>query len=132
MRLLPRLLLIAVVVVVASDCQAFSVSEPVVRIVLVKDNVFDPVVINTVPAPTTVRWEWAPGNTYDHNVVFDSFQVAQAGGWLVNSPTQKVGIHEFQFGVAGVFEYRCTVHPEMTGTINVRPNLCENGCPIFP
>jgi plastocyanin len=133
-----RFVLLTGIALVASDCgliegNPFEVqSAPPVRIIKVADNSFAPDSLNTVPAPTTVRWEWSEQNSNMHSVTWDTLALTLAGGQLVNSTPQAGGAFELQFGVPGVFAYHCSVHPDMKGVINVRPNLCENGCPVFP
>lgn len=122
MKSLRRFLLLAGLIAVASDCGIVSggptsTGAPVIRTVEVKDDRFDPDTINTVPAPAVVAWTWVGQNR--HSVTFDN----ESGGAAASSPTQSAGTFERHFAVAGVFNYRCTEHPDMTGTINVRPDL---------
>ena len=74
--------------------------------VAVKDNDFEPPVIE-VAAGTTVTWNWE-GNS-SHNVVGD--------GW--GSETVKEGRFQHTFEAAGMYDYKCTLHPGMKGRVIV-------------
>jgi plastocyanin len=87
--------------------------------VAVRNNRFEPSAI-TVNAGTTVTWTWdtctddgygGPQTCANHNVTFD------AGG---GSATQSTGSYSRLFNSAGTFNYRCTLHPPMTGQVIVR------------
>ena len=56
----------------------------------------------------TVTWQWDDG-TVPHDVSGEGFK----------SEIQEEGTFEHTFDEAGVFEYKCTVHPTMTGTVEV-------------
>lgn len=56
----------------------------------------------------TVTWTWDDG-TVPHNVVFEDFK----------SEIQEKGTYEHTFTETGVFEYKCTVHPTMAGSVEV-------------
>ena len=56
----------------------------------------------------TVTWQWDDG-TVPHDVAGEGFK----------SEIQEKGTFEHTFDEAGVFEYKCTVHPTMTGTVEV-------------
>ncbi len=56
----------------------------------------------------TVTWQWDDG-TVPHDVAGEGFK----------SEIQEKGTFEHTFNEAGVFEYKCTVHPTMTGTVEV-------------
>lgn len=62
----------------------------------------------TVEAGTTVTWEWNDGSM-PHNVVFDDFE----------SPLQTEGTFTHTFHDPGTYDYHCTPHPFMVGTIVV-------------
>jgi plastocyanin len=68
---------------------------------------FRPKVIK-VPAGTTVTWKFDDGSV-PHNVIGEGFK----------SPTTATGTFEHAFPTAGTFEYRCDLHPNMTGTVIV-------------
>jgi plastocyanin len=62
----------------------------------------------TVSAGDTVTWEWDDGNIV-HDVRFDGFK----------SKLQNKGRYEHAFDTAGTYDYTCSVHPQMDGTIIV-------------
>lgn len=62
----------------------------------------------TIEEGTTVTWVWEDA-PMEHDVVFDSFQ----------SPLQAEGTFSHTFDEAGTYEYHCTPHPFMKGTITV-------------
>lgn len=74
--------------------------------VQVDDNVFEPEAVE-VGVGGTVTWEWV-GNE-PHNVSHDDF----------SSDIQQAGTFEHTFAEAGTFDYVCTVHPGMEGTVEV-------------
>src|SRR5262245_8492446 len=69
--------------------------------------------------PTTVNlsrggvgtWVW-PTDTVQHNVTF--------ADPALSSPTQAIGTHTVVFTDQGTFNYRCTLHSGMNGSIVVR------------
>jgi plastocyanin len=65
----------------------------------------------TVAAGDTVTW--TNEDTVGHDVTGDSFSSGDAGG-LQNGDTFK-----FTFKKAGTFDYVCTVHPGMEGSVTV-------------
>ena len=67
----------------------------------------------TVPVGATVEWVWT--DQYDqHNV----WWIDQD---LVNSPTKGAGYHwAVQFLTPGTYDYYCTLHPGMQGTVIVQ------------
>lgn len=72
----------------------------------VDDNVFEPESVE-VATGDTVTWEWV--GSEPHNVNADDFQ----------SDIQQEGTFEHTFEEAGSYDYVCTVHPGMAGTIEV-------------
>lgn len=74
--------------------------------VAVVDNAFEPSVLQ-VDAGQTVTWTWEGDSPHD---------VALAD---VSSEIQRNGTYTRTFETAGEFEYRCTVHPRMSGAILV-------------
>lgn len=74
--------------------------------VTVEDNSFGPANLS-VPAGTTVNWEWVGDN--DHNVVGEAFE----------SETQSTGTFSYTFEEPGAHEYRCTLHSNMKGIVEV-------------
>lgn len=76
--------------------------------VILKGNEFRPEKL-TIAVGETVTWEWDDGQVaHDVN-----------GGDLFKSEIQEEGTFEHTFEEAGVFEYKCTVHPSMTGSVEV-------------
>ena len=65
----------------------------------------------TVAAGDTVTW--TNNDTVGHDVTGDSFSSGDPGG-LQNGDT-----FEFTFKNAGSFDYVCTVHPGMEGSVTV-------------
>ena len=85
----------------APDADPVATSE-----VDVADDVFEPAAIE-VTAGTEVTWTWVGSNA--HNVTADGF----------SSETQTTGTFRHTFSEPGTYEYRCTLHPRMTGTVLV-------------
>ncbi|HVM54880.1 MAG TPA: plastocyanin/azurin family copper-binding protein [Acidimicrobiales bacterium] len=104
--LLAALPLALVLAACGGDDDSGAPTEP--GVVLVDDNVFRPKTI-TVSAGDTVTWRWVGNNA--HNVVADDF----------SSDLQKEGEFEHTFEDAGRYNYHCTVHPGMNGTVEVTP-----------
>jgi len=77
--------------------------------VAVGDNIFTPSSI-VVAVGTTVTWTWSP-NVTTHNVVF-------ADG--TKSADQATGTFSRTFSAAGTFNYSCTLHSGMNGTVKVQ------------
>ena len=71
---------------------------------------FDPAEV-TVAVGDTVTW--TNNDSVGHDVTGDDFESGEAGG-LGNGDT-----FEHTFEEAGTFEYVCTVHPGMEGTVKV-------------
>jgi plastocyanin len=65
----------------------------------------------TVSAGDTVTW--VNNDSVDHDVTADSFSSGEPGG-MASGDT-----FEHTFDEAGTFEYVCTVHPGMDGTVVV-------------
>jgi plastocyanin len=104
-----RLLLVPLsLVVLAAACggddDAGASAEP--GVVIVKDNQFQPKKIE-VGKGDTVTWRFE-GNSA-HNVTFDDEA----------SDLMKDGEFEKTFDEEGSFDYLCTVHPGMKGTVDV-------------
>lgn len=72
----------------------------------VRDNEFDPVAAE-ISAGDTVTWTWQ--GDADHNVVGNAFE----------SDVQREGTFAQRFDEPGSYDYRCTLHGGMTGTIVV-------------
>jgi plastocyanin len=74
--------------------------------VSVEDNSFGPRVIEVAPG-TEVTWTW--DGDRQHNVSGDGWQ----------SETIDSGSFERTFARPGTYDYRCTLHPGMTGRVVV-------------
>jgi plastocyanin len=77
--------------------------------VSVADNIFTPANI-VVAVGTTVTWTWSP-NVTTHNVVF---------GDGSKSADQATGTFSRIFSTAGTFNYSCTLHSGMNGSVKVQ------------
>ena len=73
----------------------------------VLDNYFDPETVD-VSVGDTVTWDFKGGAV--HNVVGDGFKSANLG---------KGKTFEHEFNSAGTYDYQCTLHPGMNGTVEV-------------
>lgn len=71
------------------------------------DNAYEPGDV-TVRAGDTVTWIWEDG-AVQHDVVAEGF----------GSEVQADGIYRHDFEEPGIYAYRCTLHPRMTGTVTV-------------
>lgn len=74
------------------------------------DNAYDPPEVEIAPGQA-VRWEF--DGPAEHDVV-------AADGSFV-SELMTGGSYTHRFAEAGDFPYDCSVHPEMTGVVRVRP-----------
>jgi plastocyanin len=92
----------------------FSTTAAIVTTVQVANNSFTPSAI-TIPVSTTVTWEWQ-GTTDPHNVTFATMTGAPA-----NISNQTSGSAQRTFNTAGAFNYSCTNHPGMNGSVTVNP-----------
>lgn len=78
--------------------------------VQVANNLFSPANIQVAPG-TTVTWSW-PSGTDTHNVTFaDGVNSGDKGAGAVFTRT---------FNTAGTFNYQCTLHGGMTGSVLVK------------
>lgn len=105
-----RLLLAALpLVVILSACGGGDDDDAAVEpgVVIVDDNVFGPKSIE-VGVGDTVTWSFEGQSA--HNVVFDDDEASEL---------MKDGEYERTFDEAGDFDYDCTVHPGMTGSVKV-------------
>jgi plastocyanin len=75
--------------------------------VTIKDLAYTPATL-TVPAGATVTWVWRDG-AIAHDVKGDGFQ----------SKVIAKGTFGHRFTQPGTYDYVCTLHPNMTGTIEV-------------
>lgn len=84
-------------------------TNPLLASVQVNGNAFSPNLVNLARGGTVV-WLWAD-TTSLHDVTFNDP--------LLSSATKNSGSHSVTFQSAGTFNYACTVHPGMTGSIVV-------------
>jgi len=84
-------------------------SSATVRVV---DNAYQPNLVNLLQNGV-VAWVWDTSASL-HNVTFDDPALAAQ-----SSQTISRGTHTVVFSVVGTFNYHCTIHAEMTGSIVV-------------
>jgi plastocyanin len=87
-----------------TDAPAAANQGPTVTI---KDLAYTPETL-TVPAGATVTWVWRDG-AIAHDVKGDGFR----------SKVISEGTFSHRFDQPGTYDYVCTLHPNMTGTIEV-------------
>ncbi|HXG97843.1 MAG TPA: plastocyanin/azurin family copper-binding protein [Gemmatimonadales bacterium] len=90
----------------------FTTTAQLITTVTIADNSFTPSTL-TVPLHTTVTWSWTGVNT--HNVTFTT---AGAPTDISDRTSGDVGR---TFDTAGTFQFHCTHHAGMTGSITVNP-----------
>lgn len=73
---------------------------------------FDPNAVS-IPAGDTIYYTF---QSVLHNVVFDN-----TAGSPANVPSTQNETVKRVFSTAGTFNYHCSIHPSMTGTITVTP-----------
>lgn len=111
-RYLPvlALLLTALVLAGCGGASAAGTDEPADPVstatVTVVDNDFEPPDAE-LTAGDTMTWRWQGSS--DHNVVGDGFE----------SPVQRDGTFEHRFTEPGTYQYQCTLHGGMSGTVTV-------------
>jgi plastocyanin len=112
----PRLIPVALaglLVLVLSACGASDASPAATagdndgRTVVIEDLAFAPETL-TVEAGDTVTWVWRDGSI-NHDVSGDDFA----------SEVMSKGTFPHRFDDPGTYDYVCTLHPNMTGTIEV-------------
>ncbi|WP_307828562.1 plastocyanin/azurin family copper-binding protein [Antrihabitans sp. YC2-6] len=81
-------------------------------VVLVKDMQFTPATI-TVQAGESVTWRFDDGGV-PHNV-----QGAKPADTLIHSPILRDNSYTVTFDTPGTYQYGCTLHPQMTGSVVV-------------
>ena len=84
-------------------------TNPLLASVQVNSNSFSPNLVNLARGGTVV-WLWAD-TTSLHDVTFNDP--------VLSSATKNSGSHSVTFQNSGTFNYICTVHPGMTGSIVV-------------
>ena len=92
----------------------FTTTAALVTIVEVRNNSFFPTSL-TVPAGTVVTYAWQAGSNV-HNVTF-----ANTPGAPGDISDRTTGDINRTFGTAGTFNYSCTNHGGMNGTVTVTP-----------
>jgi plastocyanin len=95
---------------VGTSAVTFTTTAAQVTTVQVANNSFTPGAI-TVATGTVVTWEWQ-GTTVAHNVTFATNPPA-------NIPDRTSGSVQRTFSSAGTFNYQCTNHVGMTGSVTV-------------
>lgn len=103
--LLAALPLVAVLAACGGDDDDAASSES--GVVIVDDNTFKPKTVE-VGVGDTVTWRFEGQSA--HNVTFEDDEA---------SDLVKEGEYERTFDEAGSFDYVCTVHPGMTGSVKV-------------
>ena len=89
-----------------NDTSDSKPTGPAAATVALKDLKFDPETV-TIAVGETVEWVWE--EKVLHNVHGDG----------VESPNQSEGTFSHTFDEAGSFDYQCTLHSGMTGTVEV-------------
>ncbi|HEX6255546.1 MAG TPA: plastocyanin/azurin family copper-binding protein [Euzebyales bacterium] len=118
-RYLPALIILLVTALLTACGRASAIGDddtdaPVATTtVQVVDNDFEPANAE-VTAGDTMTWQWAGAN--QHNVVVGD----------VASAVQDAGTFEHTFTEPGTYEYRCTLHGGMRGTVTVVPADAED------
>jgi plastocyanin len=72
---------------------------------------FDPSTVS-IPAADTIYFTF---QSVQHNVIFDT------QGSPANVPNSQSTTVKRQFTTAGTFNYHCSIHPQMTGSVTVTP-----------
>lgn len=108
----------AVLCLALSSCSSGSASTtsttspphgPVGAVVELKFISFKPQKV-TIHVGQAVEWKWEDAPV-SHNVTFSGFA----------SPTMSTGTFFHTFDQAGTYDYRCSIHADMTGTVVVVP-----------
>jgi plastocyanin len=94
---------------VAKAAVAVTIGFPTFAEAKVEDFQFNPMIVD-VAAGGQVRWTWAGSSFHS---------VTSTGNGPLRSPTQGSGTYTFTFPTPGRFDFFCTVHPFMTGSVIV-------------
>lgn len=94
---------------VRTGAVAVTVGFPTTATLKVEDFQFNPVSVD-VAAGGQVRWTWTGSSS--HNVT-------SINNGPLHSPTQESGTYTVTFPTPGRYDFQCTVHPFMTGTVIV-------------
>ncbi len=89
-----------------------ATTAPLAADVTVGNNVFTPGAV-TIAATGTVTWTWNPGGVV-HNVTFST------AGSPANIANRNSGSEARTFPTPGTFNYECTIHAGMTGSVEVQ------------
>ena len=105
---------VIIIVVLCSLVSAASDSNQTNYSVNITNFAFDPQNLNvTVNSSVT----WTNEDTAPHTIVTDKDAVAEIKSTNLN----KGDSFEFNFTTVGIYPYHCSVHPSMTGVIQVIP-----------
>lgn len=95
------------------EFMATAASPPPSGAVTVGNDFFDPRDV-IVQVDGTITWTWSPGGVV-HNVTYTNGPTPHPQ----SSPTQDSGMHGNTYTTVGRYEYVCTVHAGMEGTVTV-------------
>lgn len=99
----------------AVEFTASATSPPTNAAVTVGDPTFFSPEHVVVQVGGTVTWSWGPTVFTQHNVVYVGGPVPRPP----SSPTQTSGTHSNTFTNTGLYQYACTLHSGMDGTVRV-------------
>jgi plastocyanin len=89
-----------------------ATTAPLAATVTVGNNIFNPAAV-TIAATGEVTWNWNPGGIA-HNVTFST------GGSPADIANRTSGSEARTFPTAGTFNYTCTIHAGMAGSVTVQ------------
>jgi plastocyanin len=93
----------------------FTTTAAIITTVEVSDFQFAPATLSSIPTGTAITWQWQ-GTTATHNVTFDA-----VAGAPTNITTRTSGSDQRTFNTVGTFPYHCSIHLNMTGSVQVVP-----------
>jgi plastocyanin len=93
---------------------ASASSPPTSIAVTVADNFFAPENV-VVQVDGTVTWTWGANVSFEHNVTYVSGPTPRPA----DSATKRTGTHSSVMTTVGLYQYVCTLHSGMDGTIRV-------------
>ncbi len=94
---------------VVTTAVAVTIGFPTFAEMKVEDFQFNPVVVD-ITAGGQVHWTWMGSASHS---------VTSTGSGPLGSPTQQSGTYTFTFPTPGRYDFFCTVHPFMTGSVIV-------------
>ncbi|TSE02092.1 copper-binding protein [Skermania sp. ID1734] len=100
--------------VATSAPTATSQAAAAAATVEVKDMKFSPATV-TIKVGQTVTWK------FDDNGIPHTVSGLRDVGMGIDSPIQRDGTYSHTFDTAGTFDYICSLHPQMKGTVVVKP-----------